>query len=180
MKRCFGLAAFAGLVVVVCAADGPSQEGKKAKANDGIVTDWGKPTAYEPGKITAVWVWHDDGTWYFRTTGGDKKPHKFQGTIEVVGGKLLDLRGKKGEYGSKYPDRYVFTPSAIAFDFETADGVDGLNFAVDAGAAGLKFTVAIDGEASPKHVRIGKASDHPAAAVFTLPAHPPEVKPKKK
>ena len=183
MRRCFGMAAFVGLVLSVCAGDAAAQTGKKdggAKANDGIVTDWGKPKTFEPGKVTAVWVWYDDGVWHFRTTAGGKKVHRFNGTIEVIGGRLVNLKGKKGEYVGKGADRYIFNQSAIAFDFRTSDGVDGLNFAVDPAAKGLKFTVAIDGVAVPSHIRVGKAGDHPAGAVFTAPAHPPEMKGKKK
>jgi len=49
-----------------------------------------------------------------------------------------------------------------------------------AAATELKFTFAFDGEAAPKHIRIGKDSDHPPEAVFTLPAHPPEPAPEGK
>lgn len=175
MRRCFLFTLFMGLgLLLVLAVNDGAAIAQKAKSNDGVVTNWGKPKDFEIGKVNAFWIWYDDGVWHFRTTGGGKGAHRFNGTIEVVGGKLIALRGKKGEYVSKLVDAYVFnqTNTAIAFDFRTDEGVDGLNFAVDAGATGLKFTLAIDGQASPKHIRIGKQSDHPAAAVFTLPAHP--------
>ncbi len=187
MRRWFaGFAFVVGLALIVGAGDVASQdkkdkdkkEGKKDKS-DGIVTNWGKPKDYETGKETAFWVWYDDGVWHFRTTGGDKKTHRFNGTIEVIGGNLVDLKGKKGEYGGKNVDQYVFSQTAIKFDFKTDKGEDGLNFAVDANAKGLKFTIAIDGEARPKNIRLGKASDHPAEAVFTTPAHPADTGKKK-
>ena len=174
MRHGFWLSAFAGLALLVWASAATPQGARQGgKANDGVITDWGKPKAYEPGKVTAVWLWHDDGVWYFRTTSGKKKAHQFKGTIEVLGGKLLDLKGKKGEFSGKSADKFVFSPTAIAFDFKTEEGVDGLNFAVDAAATALRITVAVDGKASPKLIHVGKAGDHPSAAVFTVPAAPP-------
>jgi len=55
--------------------------------------------------------------------------------------------------------------------------VDGLNFALNEAATELKFTLAFDGDAAPKHIRIGRDSDHPPGAVFTLPAHPADPPP---
>jgi hypothetical protein len=187
MRRGVLSAAWLGLAMAITTSDAPAggQKGGGPKANDGVVTNWGKPKGFGPGKVTAYWVWHEDGVWHFRTTGGGKGAHRFNGTIEVIGGQLVGLNGKKGEYAGKYVDRYVFnkTLTAIAFDFRTDEGVDGLNFAVDPAATGLRFTLAIDGEAHPKHIRVGKAGDHPAKAMFVAPAHPadpPDAKGKKK
>lgn len=161
------------------------KKGGKPKANDGVIRNWGRPVDFSIGKVNAYWIWYDDGIWHFRTTGGGKGAHRFNGQIEVVGGKLVRLKGGKGEYGGKNVDQFLFNAAltAITFDFRTDEGVDGLNFAVDGAATGLKFTLALDGDAAPRHIRIGKAGDHPAGAVFTLPAHPPDppdANPKKK
>lgn len=181
MRRCFAAASFLGLVLLLTAGETPADDkkgdkGGKGKSGDGVITNWGQPKDFATGKVNAYWIWYDDGVWHFRTTGGGKGTHHFKGTIEVVGGKLVNIKGKKGEYGGKTVDRYVFGPSGIAFDFKTDEAADGLNFAVDKGADRLKFTLAFDGDAAPKHIRIGKQGDHPAGAVFTVPAHPPEPK----
>jgi hypothetical protein len=176
MRRWFVVASFLGLVLMLAPNEAPA-DGKKGggpKSNDGAITNWGKPKDFSTGKVNAYWIWYDDGIWYFRTTGGGKGAHRFNGTIQVVGGKLIDLKGKKGEYSGKNVDRYVFSPTGIAFDFRTDEGVEGLNFAVDKAATALKFTLALDGQAAPRHIRIGKQGDHPAGAVFTVPAHPPD------
>ncbi len=178
MRRWFTTAAFVGLAVTLCAGGAASQDKKKdggPKANDGVVVDWGKPKGYEPGKVTAFWTWHEDGVWSMRTTGGAEKGknHQFKGRIDVVGGEIVNMKGKKGEYGGKNVDRYVFTKTSVRFDFNTGPGEDGLNFRVSPAATGLKFAVSIDGESAPKHVRVGKAGDHPSEAAFTAPAHPP-------
>ena len=126
--------------------------------------------------MTGYWLWYDDGVWHLRTTGGGKGAHRFNGVIEVAGGKLTGLKGQKGEFAGKNADKFVFnrTLTAIEFDFKTDEGADGLDFAVAPATAQLKFTLAIDGESAPKHIRIGKSGDHPAAAVFAAPGHPPD------
>lgn len=184
MRRVLALGTLFGLLVLI-AHEGTAQTGKKGgsdKSSDGQITNWGQPKAFAGAKtnINAYWIWYDDGVWHFRTTGGGKGAHQFQGKIEVVGGELVSLTGKKGEYKGKLGDRAIFTKKAIAFDFKTDEGVDGLNFAVNEAATELKFTLAFDGEASPKHIRIGHDSDHPSGAVFTVPAHPPEPAPEGK
>ena len=179
MKRFATMAAFGLLVLIFSAGDGPSDDkkgkGGNAKANDGVVSDWGKPTNYARGKFTAFWLWYEDGIWHFRTTGGGDGSHHFEGKIEVIGGKLIDIKGQKGEYGGGNVDRYVFKPKSIGFDFKTSGGEDGINFKVDAATKSLKFTVLIDGVAKPKHIRVGKDGDHPTEAAFTAPAHPTAV-----
>jgi hypothetical protein len=179
MWRCLMPAFCLALVLVLVSSEAPAGGKKKkgdAKANDGVITNWGKPGDFGPGKVNAFWIWYDDGIWHFRTTGGGKGRHRFNGRIDVIGGKLIALKGKTGEYGGKNVDQFVFNGAGttIAFDFRTDEGVDGLNFAVSPGAGGLRFTLAFDGDNSPKHIRVGKAGDHPRDAVFTVPAHPPD------
>jgi hypothetical protein len=124
--------------------------------------------------VNAFWVWYENGKWHLRTTGGGKGAHRFQGAVEVVGGKLTGLKGGDGEARGKNADRFVFNAALteIKFDFKSNEGVDGLNFAVDGAATEIRFTLAFDGESSPKHIRVGRDSDHPAGATFTVPANP--------
>jgi hypothetical protein len=171
-------ASFLGLLLVLSAGEAPAggQKPGKAKANDGVITNWGRPKDFAAGKVNAYWVWYDDGVWHLRSTGGGKGAHRFHGRIDVGGGKLVGLKGQKGEYGGKLADRFAFNrdSTAIAFDFKTDEHIDGLNFAADAAATALRFTLALDGQASPRQIRIGRQGDHPAAAAFTVPAHPPD------
>jgi hypothetical protein len=172
---------------------GAPQGGKKGtknkkageKAHDGVIENWGRPKNFDEakGKVNSYWLWYDDGIWHLRTTGGGKGAHHFQGRIDVAGGRLVNLKGQKGEYGGRNVDRYVFSRdlTAIVFDFKTDEGVDGLNFMVGPATATLKFTLAYDGKAEPEHIRVGKNGDRPAKAVFTAPGHPPDPPtPKKK
>lgn len=178
----FSFAAFlvgAGLMALVAAPDAAAlQKGKKkAKANDGVITDWGKPKEFEPGKPARYWIWSDGQVWHFRTTTAKKK-HHFTGQIDVTGGKFTDIIGLKGEKLGANTDyyRYNADKNAILIDFTTDGAVDGIDFRVDAAATEVQFTLALDGEKHPKHIAIGKAGDHPKDAVFKLPAHPPEPK----
>lgn len=172
----FGFVTLGLLILLLSGSNASSDEKKKGgakKKNDGIVEDWGKPDDFEKGKFVAFWLWNEDDTWYFRTTGGGEKvSHRFHGKIAVVGGKLIDLKGEKGEYGGGNVDRYIFRKSFIEFDFKTSGGTDGLNFKVSEAATELKFSIAIDGDAKTKHIRVGKAGDHPFEAEFKAPAHP--------
>jgi hypothetical protein len=174
----FGL--MAAVTLSVSSVPAGAMQKKKAKVNekafDGKVENWGKPKEWDGKKddINSFWVWYDDGIWHFRTTGGGKGAHHFQGKIEVADGKFVSLKGQKGEYTTKLVDRYVYNAenTAIAFDFRTDEGVDGLNFKVAPASATLKFTLSYDGKADPSHVRLGRQSDRPAAAVFAVPARP--------
>jgi hypothetical protein len=184
MKRSLVAASLFGLTaafsVSLSSPPASATQKKKGKVNEKAfdlkVDNWGKPKEWDGKKddINSFWVWYDDGIWHFRTTGGGKGAHHFQGKIEVSGGNFVNLKGKKGEYVSKLVDRYVYNAenTVIAFDFRTDEGVDGLNFKVVPATAVLKFTLAYDGKADPAHIRIGKQSDRPAAAVFVAPAHP--------
>lgn len=152
------------------------KKGKNPKAFDLRVDNWGKPKEWDGKKddINSFWVWYDDGIWHFRTTGGGKGAHHFQGKIEVAGGAFLDMKGQKGEFGGGLVDRYVYNAdrTAMAFDFRTNEGVDGVNFKVAPATAVLKFTLSYDGKSDPLHIRLGRQSDRPAAATFAVPARP--------
>ena len=92
---------------LLLAYDGIAQTGKKGggdKASDGQITNWGQPKAFAGAKtnINAHWIWYDDGVWHFRTTGDGKGARQFQGKTEVVGGELVSLTGKKGEYKASW------------------------------------------------------------------------------
>lgn len=170
MRRLLGAAAVFALALTLA---GPAPADGKKDKNDGIITDYGKPKGF-PGETNSFWLWHEDGRWHLRTTGHGKGAHRFEGRIDVVGGQLVNLKGKAGEYGGKLVDRYRFGPTTLQFDFQTDEGVDGINFATDATAHTLKVRLVMDGHAAPKHVRVGRHSDHPSGTDFTVPAHPPE------
>ena len=54
MRRWFLFAGFTGLgLLLVLGSDEPAAFGQKAKSNDGVVVNWGKPKDFEIGKATA-------------------------------------------------------------------------------------------------------------------------------
>jgi hypothetical protein len=159
---------------------GKSKKGDPPKANDGIIVNWGKPPKFEPGAPAHFWIWYDDGVWHLRTTT-QKKQHRFDGLIEVAGGRVTDLNVPKGEGFGPNSDRIAWNKerTAILFDFVTDGAVDGVNFKVDKTATALKLKLVMDGTPNPKVIAVGRAGDHPKAAEFVLPAHPPAPKKKK-
>jgi len=167
---------------LLLAYDGIAQTGKKGggdKASDGQITNWGQPKAFAGAKtnINAYWIWYDDGVWHFRTTGDGKRSPPVPGQDRSGRRRTCVPHRQEGRIQGKLGDRAIFTTKAIAFDFKTDEGVDGLNFALNEAATELKFTLAFDGDAAPKHIRIGRDSDHAPGAVFTLPAHPADPPP---
>lgn len=150
------------------------KKGGAKKGSDGVVENWGKPKHYAPTKVNAFWIWYTDDLWHLRTTGGGKGAHHFKGTIEVIGGRLDGLNGKKGEFQGKLRDQFVFNTAqtAISFDFNTDEGEDGINFSLNPAATGLSFNLLYDGIAAPNHIRLGRDGDHPSASPFTVPARP--------
>jgi len=170
-----------GMMFLMAATQSAAQSKKSdaAKANDGVITNWGKPKNFSIGKVNGYWVWHDDGVWYLRTTGGGKGAHRFVGQVEVAGGPFVKLLGTKGETSGKLVDRFVYNEarSAIRFDFRTDENVDGFNFVAAPTATALKFTLAVDGNAAPNIIRVGRDGDHPNTAIFSAPAHPSNSSP---
>lgn len=165
-----------GMMFLMAATQSAAQSKKSdaAKANDGVITNWGKPKNFSIGKVNGYWVWHDDGVWYLRTTGGGKGAHRFVGQVEVSGGPFIKLQGTKGEASGTLVDRFAFNAArnAIRFDFKTDEGVDGFNFVAAPTATALKFTLAVDGNTAPNSIRVGLEGDHPATPIFTAPALP--------
>ena len=105
-RRVLSIAAFLSGIALVALVASPEaaafQKGKKNKGkdDDGIITNWGKPKAFEPGKPAHYWLWYDDGLWRIRTTTASKR-HHFVGKIEVAGGKFNEILGWNGERAEK-------------------------------------------------------------------------------
>jgi hypothetical protein len=175
MRRCLALSLLIGLMLLLTGTYATSEDAKTLEKN---ISNWSKPKDYDL-KTLAFWVWYEEGSWYIRSTGGSKVMHNFKGRIDVVGGKLIGLDGKKGEKKGA-GDKAIFSQKGIVFDFNTTDGADGVNFKVDDATTELKFTITVDGETAAKHIRIGNASTHPAEATFSVPAHPKDSTPAEK
>jgi len=121
-------------------------------------------------------VWHDSEGWHVLSdTAG--KGHRFEGTIQVEGGKFFGVsnfesleRAKKG----KRPDvgRVSDNKKQITFNFMTGEKADQFSFKVSADATTVKFRLLIDGNPTPERVFIGEGSQPAPGAVFDLPAHP--------
>ncbi|HVK14561.1 MAG TPA: hypothetical protein VM597_37835 [Gemmataceae bacterium] len=175
MRRGFATAALAGCLCALVWSDGVPAQGSKG---DGKIENWGRPKDFALGKETAIWLWHDDGVWRLRTTAGGGV-HHFQGVIEVVAGRLVELQGNKGEKKGVVVDQYVFNAgrTVVKFDFKTAGNTDGLNFKVEGPKAELRLHLALDGSWANKNIRIGRDGDPAPGARFVVPAHPIDTEP---
>lgn len=137
----------------------------------------GKPKDYKPGLTTRYAIWHDGDTWHFRTTTS-KDTKVFSGTMEIIGGKMVDLKpvsadkgnkkNKKNlDYASWNPDGTQFT-----FSFTTGTAQDGFDMKVSDKATAIKFVLKVEGKEMADHIFIGAKNGHPKGASFYLPAHP--------
>lgn len=136
----------------------------------------GKPRALSKGQAIRYGVWFDAEGWHLRTdTGG--KVHEFTGVIDVVGGKVtsifdfdgLEAGGKKGKSDFGMLNQ---AKNQISYKFRTGKGRDGFDFRVDDAATEIRFTLLIDGLASPERVLIGAKGQPAPAKIFSLPASP--------
>jgi len=163
------LAGAALLAVIVVTATAVADEDIDAQ---------GRPKNYKAGQSRRYAIWHEGDTWHVRTTTGPKDGHTFSGTIQVVDGKMTNLKpvavekggkSKKNlDYGSWNPEGTLFT-----FSFTTGKGgQDGFDLQVNDKAKSLKFVLKVDGKEVPDDIFVGAKNSHPKSATFSLPAHP--------
>lgn len=165
--------AFAALLIGVLPA-----AGQEPKYRLEEVSPVGKPEGFKRGLSSRYAVWFDEEGWHVRTTSGARPPHAFAGSIEIIGGKMVNLQmvgieGKAG--GKKDGDRGTWNAQKTAFTFtlKTGEGhTDGFDLKVTDGAKALKFTLTAGGDEAPAKVFIGAGAEHPKAATFYLPARP--------
>jgi hypothetical protein len=163
------------LAVFVLTAAAAGQEAKY-KLED--VSPVGKPEGFKKGLSSRYAIWWDEGGWHVRTTSGDKGPHAFAGTVEIIGGRMTGLtmvgiegkgaKKKEADVGTWNPQKTVFR-----FTLKTGPGhTDGFDFTVSEKAQALKFTLTVGGDEAPAKVFVGAKGEHPKAATFYLPARP--------
>jgi hypothetical protein len=167
--------AFPALLAVVLTTAAFAEE-PKYKLED--LSPVGKPEGFKAGQSTRYAVWHEDGVWHVRSTSGAKGPHSFQGTLEIIGGKMTSLQpvGVEGKGSKKKEaDTGTWNPQGTVFRFTLHTGkghTDGFDLKVTDKATAIKFTLTAGGDEAPGKVFIGAKGEHPKAAVFYLPAHP--------
>jgi hypothetical protein len=171
-----GRLAFPALVAAVLLAAPVAGEEPKYELEE--ASPVGKPEGFKPGLSARYAIWHDDEGWHVRTTSGQKGPHSFEGTLEIVGGKMVSLTpvGAEGA-GAKKKETDTGTWNAqktvFKFTLNTGKGhTDGFDLKVTDQAKALHFVLTAGGDEAPKKVFIGAKGEHPKAAVFYLPAHP--------
>lgn len=152
-----------------------------AAAQDADPANPGGRPKYKNGQPARYVVWHDADGWHLRTT--TNKDTKFDGAVEIVGGKFVNLQpatveGKAGakkkanpksaDYGTWNPEHTVFQ-----FNFSTRDeGSDGFDMKVSDTATAIKFVLKVNGKEVPEAIFIGSKNEHPKGSSFSLPAFP--------
>ena len=136
----------------------------------------GEPRGLTQGNAVRYFLWCDAEGWHVRTDSGGK-PHVFNGSLSVKGGKITAIsdfenleagkRKKKADLGIVNNAR-----NQITFKFTTSKKRDGFDFQVDESAKEIRFNFLIDGKTAPHRVLIGPASQPAPSDVLILPAHP--------
>jgi hypothetical protein len=167
---------FPALLATVVLTTAAAGEQPKYKLED--MSPVGKPEGFKPGLSTRYAVWYEDGVWHVRSTSGTKGPHSFQGSLEIIGGKMTSLQpvGIEGkEAKKKEADTGTWNPQGTVFRFTLHTGkkhTDGFDLKVSDKATAIKFTLTAGGDEHAGKVFIGAKGEHPKEAVFYLPAHP--------
>src|SRR5262249_6579068 len=138
-----------------------------------VVNPVGKPKGYKAGATIRYAVWNDGQGWHLGTATAGKL-HRFQGSVEVIGGRIIAFTPQQLEGGGKTSDYWMITSSRrkLYFDFSTKGAADGVLFQVGPTATALKFDLNIDGKSQPQLIHLGQNAVHPGSSTFTLPAFP--------
>ena len=166
------------LAAVVAAALAPPAAGEEPKYQLENISPIGKPEGFKTGQAARYALWYEDGTWHVRTTAGPKGGLTFEGTLEIIGGKMVSLvpvgiEGKEAK--KKEADTGTWNAQKTVFKFTLKTGAghtDGFDLKVTDPATALKFTLTVGGDEAPGKIFIGAKGAHPKAATFYLPAHP--------
>jgi hypothetical protein len=149
----------------------PADEGSPIAVNP-----VGRPDALTKGNAIRYFLWHDADGWHLRTDSNGK-PHKFKGTITVVGGKVTEISDFEDlEAGRPRRKRDLGhlneAENQVTFSFTTSVARDGFDFTVDGGAREIRFDLTIDGKPAPRRILIGAESQPAPTEDLVLPAHP--------
>jgi hypothetical protein len=124
----------------------------------------GRPEAFHPGAVRGYFIWHDNNGLHLRTTT-EGQMHIFSGDIHTDG-IFADVHGAQLEAN----DALNVGPEGhqMNFRFETAGGVDGIDFKVEGGEK-VVFNLYMDGhEISPDEIYGGHGSWHPNSDSFQI------------
>lgn len=161
----------------------PDKQSKQTEVTETPVAELdpdGKPAGNEKKVDGArLFLWHENGVWKIRTRT-KKDAHQFTGVIDIKGGKFksisnydgLEAGGKKKKKKPQDIGHWNAAKDKIDFNFRTVGAEDGFDFVVDKNATELSFDFKIDGYGHGRIIRVGGKEQMPAAAQFTLPAHP--------
>jgi hypothetical protein len=133
----------------------------------------GRPRGFQAGATARFGVWNDGQGWHIHTTTAERR-RRFQGSVEVIGGRFTSVTPQRLEETGHARDFWGLDPSRriLTIDFTTMGGTDGILFQVSPRSTGLRFDLSVDGRGDPQLIHIGRNATRPATSRFTLPAFP--------
>ena len=124
----------------------------------------GEPEQFRPGDSRGVFIWHDRDGLHLRTTTKGKE-HVFSGVIRTDG-HFRDVHGVRTEGGDCI--RLDRDRNSMTFRFQTAGGIDGVDFRVKGGDR-VYFDLYMDGrKIDTRRIYIGRNGWHPQDNTFVL------------
>jgi hypothetical protein len=136
------------------------------------IDSWGAPQGIGRTDHPQYFVWQDKQGWHVHTdTGG--KLHKFNITIETVGGRVVELSNISGLEGKKKKNRKDHGKLSedrrtVKATFTTSVLTDGIDFTVDANTSAVRFELLINGEERAEWIALGANNSQPKQAAFAL------------
>jgi hypothetical protein len=123
------------------------------------------------------YIWVDPQGWHFRCAAKEGAFTTFAGTIELSDGEFgklrpigLETNNTKKKKKTEDTWRVENVRKKIQFTIHTAGSFDGFDFTLaKVKEARVNFDLKISGKAQPERIIIGKDSQHPKEAEFSLP-----------
>lgn len=94
---------------------------------DGLRVE-GRPDGLDAGNAGNTYVWHDSDGWHVRATDPAGKQAHYTGVITLSAGSFVDAHTVRFEKD----DHVSISATTLRYSFETASGVDGVDFHVSA------------------------------------------------
>lgn len=119
-------------------------------------------------------LWHDRSGWHVRTTSQRGTFSRYDGTIQLTGGKFARFRPIGLESRGRNPDKWELSESRdqLTFEIATNSSFDGFDFTVDGPDARLTFELNIAQKPYRNRIIIGRDGVSPSEARFSFAASP--------
>jgi hypothetical protein len=125
----------------------------------------GRPAGIDPRTTSAIYMWHDNGSWHLRVTHRTTNLRSFSGQLVTAGtfAAVHPVHLEKSDQFQVSADKHTIT-----FFFKNYGQIDGVNFATHC-APSIKFAFQSNGQTSPaSKIVIGKSATRPSTNPFEI------------